>query len=132
MHSNKKVFSCDSNLYHTIQKYEHRQEVLLKNQFERWLFSFLSKYTSNTNLDLLTSPALLQYFNDIFVTAKQFHNRTLRMMHYAKHMQLSSNWLSNCIYFADLTRVIYLPATPRGINYYLCKWKVTGDFVQHM
>lgn len=35
-------------------------------------------YTSNTNQDLLTSPALLLYFHDIFVTAKQFHNMNFK------------------------------------------------------
>lgn len=91
-------------------------QVLLNNQFEQWITSALRKYTSNTNQDLIISQALLLYFHD-FVMAS-FTMWTLRMIHNTKHMQLSSKWWSKCMYFADLTRVIYLSSTPRSINYY--------------
>lgn len=54
----------------------------------------------------------------------------LRMMHYAKHTQLSSKGWSKYIYLADLTRAIYI-LHPRNINYSLHTWEVTSDHAQH-
>lgn len=80
--------------------------------------SALYQNTSNANQDLHTLP----YYCISMIFLSQQNNFTmwiLRMMHYAKHMQLSSKGWSKCMYFADLPRAIYIPSIPGGINYCL-------------
>lgn len=92
----------------------------------------LSTKIHNTNQDLLTLPALLLYFHDIFVTAKQFHNVNLKNDALCKTYAAVFTLIVQTYIFCQSNQIIYLTPTPRGTNYYLHKWEVTCDHVQHM
>lgn len=71
---------------------------------------------------MLTLPALLLYFHDIFVTAKQFHNVNLKNDALCKTYAAVFTLIVQTYIFCRSNHIIYLTPTPRGTNYYLHKW----------